>query len=605
MALSDPLVPRINNEPLPRGPLVGRSGEMTQAYRNWNEARGRHIGEILSGVNRNAENIVQLQTDYTAADGAVTSAYISADAVVASDAESARATLSTTLTAAYQAADATQQTEIDGIDTRVTSSEASITTLQSTTASNTGAIATNSTNISANTTSISSNETDISGLTTRVTTAEADITTNATAVTDANTARASADTILRARVGGSEASLVQNAFFQEEFSGTAAPPGWTNWLNGTGTWVTRGIGDGYAFAVTPGAGANQGVRQNFPASPSDKFLAVGEVRRTLGGSSLTGAGLLVQWLDSGGSEISRDTIHFATDETTSGVTNSAPDGVSRWEKEVTAPASTVSVNLYAMGHFSSLGSIAAASGFNWRECNLRPISQGEANVSINATAIADIEGNLTASYGVTVDANGRISALRLLSDGTTATAELLADKIYFGDNTVFEDTYNSFYTEDGTYRNRFGGPFPASGDLLEWYGPESVALNSETRTNGVFAKGTDGKVYYGTAELGGAEFSLSGDFLTVAEAPGSGASGTTSAYSMTVNNNDGAVTYKWYYVGGSTAITISSDTVNNPTFTATPGTGNVLQATWRCIAEDNSGAEAVLDLIVQISDAFP
>ena len=478
----------------------------------------------------------------------------------------------------------------------------------------TGSVGVNAAAIAANGVSIAGIETEITAARDGETDLAAKFSSVEGALASGDAAIASDVTTLTARVGGSEASLVQNAYFQEEFSGTATPPGWTNWVNGTGTWATRGVGDGYAFAVTPGAGANQGVRQNIAVSPGDKFLAIGEVRRTLGGSSLTGAGVLVQWLDSGGTELNRDTIHFATEATTSGVTNSAPDGVSRWEKEVTAPASTASVNLYAMGHFSSLGSIAAAAGFSWRECNLRPISQGEANVSINATAIADIEGNLSARYAIAVDGGGA-GAFFSLEDGTSGPSSIIlaagdiildGDAINFGSNTQFETTDDTFVTETGGYRYRYGGPFGTSDDILQWFGADSVSQGSETKTNGIFALATDGKVYYGATELAGNEFKVEGDPLIVAEASGAlaGNSATTSAYSATASNADGAITYNWYYVGGSTAITISNDSVSNPTWTGTPGAGNVIQAAWRLVAEDASSNKACIDVIVQLSDVF-
>ncbi|NQY98623.1 MAG: hypothetical protein HRT82_15835 [Henriciella sp.] len=150
MALADDLVPDNKREPLPRGPIVDiRRGTLTIPFRNHLETNRNQIGEVISGVERNAANIVQLETDYTAADGALTTAYIAADAVVASDAAAARATLSTTLTAAYQAADAVIQADLDTAEASLVTAEANITTLQSTTASNTSAIAANTSEITA------------------------------------------------------------------------------------------------------------------------------------------------------------------------------------------------------------------------------------------------------------------------------------------------------------------------------------------------------------------------------------------------------------------------------------------------------------------------
>jgi hypothetical protein len=226
-----------------------------------------------------------------------------------------------------------------------------------------------------------------------------------------------------------------------------------------------------------------------------------------------------------------------------------------------------------------------------------------ATVEVLKTAFVDSNGDALAQFSVTAAAGGDPARLSLTDGSGGSNIALDADEVFFGSDTVFEDTHDTFYTEANSYRYRDRGPFGSSGDLLQWYGPTSVALNSETKTNGVFALATDGKVYYGASELNGRTLKILGDFLIVAEAPGTGGSGTTSAYSMTTENADGSVTYTWYHVSGSTAITCSNTAISNPTWTATPGSGNTLQATWRCIAEDSSDSD-ILDVIVQISDVF-
>lgn len=49
-----------------------------------------------------------------------------------------------------------------------------------------------------------------------------------------------------------------------------------------------------------------------------------------------------------------------------------------------------------------------------------------ASVTTNASAIATVDGKLSASYGLTVDANGRIASMKLLSDGTTSSVKFTA-----------------------------------------------------------------------------------------------------------------------------------------------------------------------------------
>jgi len=51
-------------------------------------------------------------------------------------------------------------------------------------------------------------------------------------------------------------------------------------------------------------------------------------------------------------------------------------------------------------------------------------------------------------------------------------------------------------------RLTIGPGFGVSSGLVMWFGPNTVAMSNMSRTNGYFALGTDGKVYYGNAELG-------------------------------------------------------------------------------------------------------
>lgn len=53
------------------------------------------------------------------------------------------------------------------------------------------------------------------------------------------------------------------------------------------------------------------------------------------------------------------------------------------------------------------------------------------SVNENATAVADINGNLAASYGLIVDANGNIASIQALADGSGSALKFLADVIQF------------------------------------------------------------------------------------------------------------------------------------------------------------------------------
>jgi hypothetical protein len=59
-----------------------------------------------------------------------------------------------------------------------------------------------------------------------------------------------------------------------------------------------------------------------------------------------------------------------------------------------------------------------------------------ASITTAQTAIATIDGHLTASWGVTLDVNNRVTGIRLLSDGTTGVFAINADVLVDGSLTA-------------------------------------------------------------------------------------------------------------------------------------------------------------------------
>lgn len=117
--------------------------------------------------------------------------------------------------------------------------------------------------------------------------------------------------------------------------------------------------------------------------------------------------------------------------------------------------------------------------------------------------------NFTANYGRTVIDGGLIQTGAVTADKITVTdlAAITANlgtvttgRVQNTAGTTFFDLTNarSQYRR-GAYDLRMG---TIGTGVTLWYGPTSIAIGSETRTNGVWAFGDDGKVYYGSAELG-------------------------------------------------------------------------------------------------------
>lgn len=446
-----------------------------------------------------------------------------------------------------------------------------------------------------------------------ITTNTASIATNASAIATETTARAAADTTLTARVAvATQEGLVRNPKFSLGLS-SSVPLYWSNWSNGTGSEVARvDESSAYAFRLVGGASANAGVQY----SSSTNAIVEGSTLRVRASAKLVsgtynGAGVLVDWKDASFVSVgTTQKVQFAADADIAGVTSNSQTGLRTWDVEMTAPSGASRFAIYAMSHWSShSGGNTVANSIDWHQLDLVAtsprLSEVEASVSNIAEAYATDNGS-TARLVWTVNTGTNVATLEQTaatgySDGTwngsaiTLTANeinLAADAINFGADTTFEDTYNSFYTEETTYRYRFGGPFPASGDLLMWFGPNSVSLNSETKTNGVFALATDGIVYFGTGDLSDA-VGTNSVFTKTYGVGGFTTSGTTAATIATIDVND--VPASGFIVAAMASLPIGSYTLSS----GTSWYGNII------ITEDlqAGGSENTLYTIgIQITD---
>lgn len=271
------------------------------------------------------------------------------------------------------------------------------------------------------------------------------------------------------------------------------------------------------------------------------------------------------------------------------------------------------------------------------------VATNTANISTNATAIATVDGKLTASYGITVDVNGRIAGLKLLSNGSTSSIEFTAStfKVYNGTTTEtpFEIsggvvkiktanvgvltaanisvanlaalsadlgtiTAGQLNLTSGSYVVRHGAGFGASSDLVMWYGLSSIAQGSATKTNGVFALATDGKVYYGAlAVVAPITMSFSPSSVSYSAA---GAGGQSNAITVTPSGGTGSYTYQWYvaifaYSGASTLKISSGGTSSTCTVAGTFPSGGDISGRLYCIVTDSDGNQATSSIAVSYS----
>lgn len=159
----------------------------------------------------------------------------------------------------------------------------------------------------------------------------------------------------------------------------------------------------------------------------------------------------------------------------------------------------------------------------------------------------------------------------------------------------------------GDYRLVEGAALGPNANMVMWYGPTSVGWGSETIQNSRFAFGTDGKVYYGAAEIGAAgrgqttlglgSQSVNHGYRTQAIsmklAPGNSVS---FDFAMTLTSANGQSTQVTPYVQifGSGTVASAMQTFTGSAFTVAsgePGSGG-LTGTYI----NNSGGPQVIDI---------
>jgi hypothetical protein len=400
--------------------------------------------------------------------------------------------------------------------------------------------------------------------------------------------------------------LVRNARFLEPFSGTAHPPGWSDWSNGGGTHVARLNGAGNAFRLVGAAGVQNGQLQAIPGVNPGPYTLRGSLRRISG--TIEGAALYVAFYNISGTFIGDNSIVLYNTPNTSGATSSTPDGVNTWEKRVTAPANTYSAAVLFMSHWSSAGSIAVANSIDWYECDLIPESLTSAQVQTNASAISTINGAAAFWETIVSASGGDLAAVRLKAGASGSYLELISTVLRLANVSngsvieVMRATGGEAYfsrpvsVDYGSKRLTIGPGYGVSGsELFLWVGANTVAPSSQSRLNCDFAIGSDGKTYFSGTELALAQGLMTvvlTDYAPTYSGFGTGVKYTAST-TATPSGGLAPYTYDWtiYDAHGATgAPTATSPTSATTTFNATiGGPGEVWAGTFRCRVRDSAG----------------
>jgi len=466
--------------------LLGEATTTAYATEDQFDALAATVGINSSSISTNTAGITTINGDITAIQTDVanngtlistTAGSLSALGVRVTTAESNVTTLQTDLTALNTVVDtntgsiATNATQISSLGTTIDTANADIallqtdlTSLTATVDGNTGDISTNATNISTlvtnvdtanaditalqtdltsltttvdgNTGDISTNATNVSALATRVTTAEADITaaeTNITSLTttvDGNTgditANANSISALQTSVSTAEANItniqtdVTSLNTSVSDNGTNISTNASN-ITALGTRITTEEANvdaiqGSLTTLTATVDTNTG-------DISTNATAIDTLSTTVSTQGTTISNFDTS-LTNLSTTVDGNTGDIATNATS---IDSLGTSISGLDTTVSALSTTVTTLSTTVDGFD--GSIDAIA----TEVDTLSVTVGEntAGVTSNSTAIASTDGKLSASYGMHVNAGGKVAGLKLLADSTT-TSSFIAQADTFG-----------------------------------------------------------------------------------------------------------------------------------------------------------------------------
>jgi hypothetical protein len=222
-----------------------------------------------------------------------------------------------------------------------------------------------------------------------------------------------------------------------------------------------------------------------------------------------------------------------------------------------------------------------------------------ASISTLQSVQADHTGKLAAYFSI-VAAAGANPAYVIVNASTYGSAiALAASSIALYDNSsgnalkVMEVIggyahFSRLIIIDGGGMRKVEGPvFGAANNLVMWFGPDSVDPSAATIANSHFAQATDGKTYFGGADLatqtGGGPY-LTLDHTAVGVTGASGTTLTAGPVIGTLNNPVGTVSYAWNT--SEPRVTVTSPTTGGTSFQAQVTAGETLGSFAVCTATD-------------------
>ncbi|OYW77687.1 MAG: hypothetical protein B7Z37_03090 [Verrucomicrobia bacterium 12-59-8] len=367
---------------------------------------------------------------------------------------------------------------------------------------------------------------------TRIGTAEAGIATNSSAIATESSARAAADTTLTASV----TALVPNTNLITNPTWSKSTDGWGFYNCSSGFGADVGAycsgnlsGSGYIQAAAPRitgltAGQTLTVSVNAGGSwtgatvgfglwcydASDNYLGnvatvnaasgAGYQRLSATGTLPTGCTSVTFWFYCGA--INGWALFFKPKVEIGSIATVFTD-----DRTVAAINAVVATNTSAIATETSARAAADSS-------LSASLGTTNASVSTNSSAIATINGAAAFWETIVAAGGGDLAAVRLKAGASGSYLELISTVLRLANvsngaiievmRAVGGEAYFSrpISSDGGGERLTVGPGYGSSGsEVVLWFGPDSIAPSSQSRTNGYFALGTDGEIYYGSAVL--------------------------------------------------------------------------------------------------------
>ena len=284
-----------------------------------------------------------------------------------------------------------------------------------------------------------------------------------------------------------------NITWNSLFNNTGLTPVWTTATVGMLRTLRRSV-TGSPASGTQFNGGQANPIMYLRVAPGDRV----EAHTLLGDLNNATVSVGVDWFNNSGAYLSTST----TGSSNNGAPSFSAGTATRVGGFATAPANaafaTLSISGVCNGGANPGWTIAApffgmaAAG----QTELSPYTPG-----YEGQPGADITGSNTAA-AVTGQGPWATKSVTNAQDVGTVTAGVLQNP---SGSSQIDLTNGRIVLTAGGYRKAEGAGFGASSNLIEWFGPDSIAIGSMTIANALWCQATDGKTYYRGRALGSVE----------------------------------------------------------------------------------------------------